>query len=111
MVIAVKGDNRIKVSRSTYEQVFRKKGYTVVEDEAGDSTLPDGDAERVIDAPSENEEKTEETDEDVETIPISEMNARQLKEYAAKHGIDLSEVKNTAQARKIVQREIRKQNM
>lgn len=111
MVIAVKGDRRIKISRSTYEKMFRKKGYLVVEDEAGESTLPGGDAERVVEVPSKNEEKTEETDEDVETIPISEMNARQLKEYAAKHGIDLSEVKNTAQARKIVQREIRKQNM
>lgn len=115
MVIASNGRNTIKISKRTYEKVFKKMGYFVMKDEAGNHEIPeDTTAEKVVGTEQEEDAESpmagdEETD--VDSIPISEMNVKQLKEFAAKHNIDVSEAKNTAQARKIIQREIRNRNM
>lgn len=109
MVTAVRNGRVIRISKQTFKKVFEPKGYTVVSDD----THRRKEAEKPTEEKVTEGEGTEEHEEviDVDSVPVSEMNAKQLKEYAVKHEIDLTEAKNTAQARKIIQREIRKQNM
>lgn len=102
MITARKGDNIIKVSKHSFETMFKDKGYVVVSDEAKEKV------ETVIVEPIVEEEvvkiETEET-------PISEMNKEQLMEYAKEHGIDTSKARNVREARQIIQKVIREKNM
>jgi hypothetical protein len=102
MITARKGDNIIKVSKHSFETMFKDKGYVVVLDEATEKV------ENVIEEPIVEEEvvkiETEET-------PISEMNKEQLMEYAKEHGIDTSKARNVREARQIIQKVIREKNM
>lgn len=102
MITARKGDNIIKVSKHSFETMFKDKGYVVVSDEATEKV------ETVIAEPIVEEEvvkiETEET-------PISEMNKEQLMEYAKEHGIDTSKARNVREARQIIQKVIREKNM
>jgi hypothetical protein len=102
MVTARKGDNIIKVSKHSFETMFKDKGYVVVLDEATEKV------ENVIEEPIVEEEvvKTE-----TEETPISEMNKEQLMEYAKEHGIDTSKARNVREARQIIQKVIREKNM
>jgi len=102
MITARKGDNIIKVSKHSFETMFKDKGYVVVSDEATEKV------ESVVEEPIVEEEvvkiETEET-------PISEMNKEQLMEYAKEHGIDTSKARNVREARQIIQKVIREKNM
>lgn len=102
MITARKGDNIIKVSKHSFETMFKDKGYVVVSDEATEKV------ENVIEEPIVEEEvvKTE-----TEETPISEMNKEQLVEYAKEHGIDTSKARNVREARQIIQKVIREKNM
>ncbi len=102
MITARKGDNIIKVSKHSFETMFKDKGYVVVLDEATEKV------ENVIEEPIVEEEvvKTE-----TEETPISEMNKEQLMEYAKEHGIDTSKARNVREARQIIQKVIREKNM
>lgn len=102
MITARKGDNIIKVSKHSFETMFKDKGYVVVLDEATEKV------ENVIEEPIVKEEvvKTE-----TEETPISEMNKEQLMEYAKEHGIDTSKARNVREARQIIQKVIREKNM
>jgi endonuclease III len=102
MVTARKGDNIIKVSKQSFETMFRDKGYAIVSDEATEKV------ETVVEEPIVEEEvvKTE-----TEETPISEMNKEQLMEYAKEHGIDTSKARNVREARQIIQKVIREKNM
>lgn len=102
MITARKGDNIIKVSRHSFETMFKDKGYVVVSDEATEKI------ETVVAEPIVEEEvvKTE-----TEETPISEMNKEQLMEYAKEHGIDTSKARNVREARQIIQKVIREKNM
>lgn len=102
MVTARKGDSIIKVSKRSFETMFKDKGYAIVSDEATEKV------ENVIEEPIVEEEvvKTE-----TEEIPISEMNKEQLMEYAKEHGIDTSKARNVREARQIIQKVIREKNM
>lgn len=102
MVTARKGDNIIKVSKRSFETMFKDKGYAIVSDEATEKV------ENVIEEPIVEEEvvKTE-----TEETPISEMNKEQLMEYAKEHGIDTSKARNVREARQIIQKVIREKNM
>lgn len=102
MITARKGDNIIKVSKHSFETMFKDKGYVVVLDEATEKV------ENVIEEPIVEEEvvKTE-----TEETPISEMNKEQLMEYAKEHGIDTSKARNVREARQIIQKVIRERNM
>lgn len=102
MITARKGDNIIKVSKHSFETMFKDKGYVVVLDEATEKV------ESVIEEPIVEEEvvKTE-----TEETPISEMNKEQLMEYAKEHGIDTSKARNVREARQIIQKVIREKNM
>lgn len=102
MVTARKGDSIIKVSKRSFETMFKDKGYAIVLDEATEKV------ENVIEEPIVEEEvvKTE-----TEETPISEMNKEQLMEYAKEHGIDTSKARNVREARQIIQKVIREKNM
>lgn len=102
MITARKGDSIIKVSKRSFETMFKDKGYAIVSDEATEKV------ENVIEEPIVEEEvvKTE-----TEETPISEMNKEQLMEYAKEHGIDTSKARNVREARQIIQKVIRERNM
>lgn len=95
--------NRIKVSRHSYETLFKSKGYVIV----GDNKKVEEPKEIVEDF----EEVKEETEQEIDTVPISEMNKEQLAEYAKEHGIDTSNARNVREARQIIQKAIRAQNV
>ena len=103
MVTARRGQHTVKVSKHSYETLFRNKGYRIVEDEKGIG-IPDVDEEQVVDY-GESEEQ------EVETVPISEMNKEQLAEYAKEHNIDTSSARNVREARQIIQKAIREAKM
>lgn len=102
MITARKGDNIIKVSKHSFETMFKDKGYMIVSNEATEKV------ESVVEEPIVEEEvvKTE-----TEETPISEMNKEQLMEYAKEHGIDTSKARNVREARQIIQKVIREKNM
>ena len=98
MVTARRGQHTVKVSKRSYETLFRNKGYRIVEDEK------DMDAEQIVDYGEPKEQE-------VETVPISEMNKEQLAEYAKEHNIDTSGARNVREARQIIQKAIREAKM
>lgn len=98
MVNIMKGEHTVKVSRNSYETMFKKNGYVIVDE-----------TEQNIDDVVEDEQIEE--DDLVDTIPISEMNKEQLAEYATKHNIDTSKAKNVREARQIIQKAIQQSKM
>lgn len=96
-VEAVKNRHYIKVSKSAYDSIFKKKGYRLV-DEAKKINK-----ENIVE---EAEHEVIETE-----VPVSEMNKEQLMKYAEEHNIDTSSAKNVREARQIIQNAIREQNM
>lgn len=103
MVVARKGKRTIKVSKRAYETLFRDKGYVL-----------DNESENVKNVETEyfeEEPEVEEEVEEVETIPISDMNKEQLAEYAKEYNIDTSSAKNVREARQIIQKAIRESKM
>lgn len=103
MVTARRGQHTVRVSKHSYETLFRNKGYRIVEDKK-DVVTPDVDEEQVVDYVESDEQE-------VETVPISEMNKEQLAEYAKEHGIDTSGARNVREARQIIQKAIREAKM
>lgn len=98
MVNIMKGEHTVKVSRQSYETMFKKNGYVIVDE-----------TKQNIDDIVEDEQVEE--DDSVDTIPISEMNKEQLAEYATKHNIDTSKAKNVREARQIIQKAIQQSKM
>lgn len=98
MVNIMKGEHTVKVSRQSYETMFKKNGYVIVDE-----------TEQNIDDIVEDEQIEE--DDSVDTIPISEMNKEQLMEYAEKHNIDTSKAKNVREARQIIQKAVQQSKM
>lgn len=98
MVNIMKGEHTVKVSRQSYETMFKKNGYVIVDEN-----------KQNIDDIVEDEQIEE--DDSVDTIPISEMNKKQLMEYAEKHNIDTSKAKNVSEARQIIQKAIQQSKM
>lgn len=98
MVNIMKGEHTVKVSRQSYETMFKQNGYVIVDE-----------TEQNIDDIVEDEQTEE--DSSVDTIPISEMNKEQLAEYATKHNIDTSKAKNVREARQIIQKAIQQSKM
>ena len=103
MVTARRGQHTVRVSKHSYETLFRNKGYKIVGNEK-DVVTPDADEEQVVDY-------VESEEQEVETVPISEMNKEQLAEYAKEHGIDTSGARNVREARQIIQKAIREAKM
>ena len=107
MVTIKRGQHEIVVSRNTYEKVFKKKGYRIIGE---DKTKVEENRE--VKEPDEVETETPVEDEnDVDTIPVSDMNSEQLKEFAAKHNIVIPKVKNLGEAKRFVRSKLREQKV
>lgn len=103
MVIIEKRGVRTKVSRQSYERMFKNKGYRIVGEDTAEKATETKQPE-----PEKHETKTEQTSEtNVDEIPVSEMSKEQLAEFATKHGIDTSSARNVREARQAVQKWIR----
>lgn len=105
MVTARRGQHEVRVSKNSYETLFRKKGYRIVQDDDEPKKVMTETEEHVEEWQEEGKEK------EIETIPISEMNKEQLAEYAKEHNIDTSGARNVREARQIIQKAIREQKM
>lgn len=107
MVIIEKCGVRTKVSRQSYERMFKNKGFRIV----GKDTVKEKAKEKQPE-PEKQETKTEETNEtNVDEIPVSEMSKEQLAEFASKHNIDTSSARNVREARQIVQKWMRENTL
>lgn len=105
MVEAYKGKRRIRVSRNAFENIFKKQGYEEVTPVvAKEQPILGEEQEKGF------SEVADETEPDVETIPISDMNKEQLMQYAKEHNIDTKGAKSVADARKIIQAEVKRRN-
>lgn len=111
MVKAKKGKNIIKVSKKSYERMFKDKGYVLIDEHA--ENVPDEyeSNEEPIYTPEKDEHEEEETEVNIDEIPISEMNSKQLREFAIKHNIDTKSARSVKDARKIVQEAVKEMNM
>lgn len=85
----------LKVSKSAYDHIYKKRGYSILREE-NEKT---------------QETKKQEQEEYEEEIPISEMNKEQLMKFAKEHDIDTSQAKSVRDARQIVQKAVREHNM
>lgn len=112
MVIIEKRGVRTKVSRQSYERMFKNKGFRIV----GEDTVKEKAKEKQP-GPEKQETKTEETkteetnETNVDEIPVSEMSKEQLAEFASKHNIDTSSARNVREARQIVQKWMRENTL
>lgn len=93
--------NMLKVTMKQYENKYKRLGYMIV----GGSMK----AEEVEEPEHEVVEQNiiEEDSEDIESIPISEMNKEQLMRFAKVHNINTKSAKNVAEARRIIQRAVK----
>lgn len=106
MVTIKRGQHEIVVSKSTYEKVFKKKGYHIIGEQKEVEIRDTHEPEEV-----ETEVHVEEDENDVDTIPVSDMNSEQLKEFAAKHNIVIPKVKNLGEAKRFVRSKLREQKV
>lgn len=102
MVNAHKGDVRVRIPKSVYEKQFRKLGYILdsvdgAKQEKEKDLAHEEETDKVVDSEVVEED-------DLETIPISEMNKEQLAEYAERHEIDTSGCRNVREARQLIQK-------
>lgn len=97
MVRAVKGSRVITVSRSSYEKMFKNAGYVL--------------EEKIIKEVMNDFEEQEKQEEQNYEVPISEMTKEQLMNFAKEHNIDTSKAGNVREAKKIIQKAIREENM
>lgn len=97
MVKITNGKSITTVSQQSFENKYRRYGWRKVTQtkKVQGHTEPDS-----VDASP-----------DVDTIPISDMDGAQLKEYAKANDIDISKTKSAAEARKVIQAAIRNKNM
>ena len=101
-VKARRGDHVVKVSRKSYETMYKNHGYVL----EGQNRKPQKEEKK-----QEVVEEIEEAAEEIEEIPISDMTKEQLAEFAKAHNIDTSAARNVGEARKIVQKAIREAKM
>ena len=101
-VKARRGDHVVKVSRKSFETMYKNHGYVL----EGQNRKPQKEEKK-----QEVVEEVEEATEEVEETPISDMTKEQLAEFAKAHNIDTSAARNVGEARKIVQKAIREEKM
>lgn len=97
----------IKVSNKAYENIFKKKGYVLVDDD-GNRIEEEHAQDKML---NESDFGEEEVQQRVDEIPISEMNSAQLKQFAKEHDIDTSSASNVKEARRIIQKAVREGNV
>ena len=97
--------NKLKVTMKQYENKYKRLGYMIDGGSMKTEEVEEPEHEVV------EQNIIEEDSEDIESIPISEMNKEQLAEYATKHNIDTSKAKNVREARQIIQKAIQQSKM
>nr|DAH73231.1 MAG TPA: HeH/LEM domain [Caudoviricetes sp.] len=119
MVTVTNGSRTMTVSKGAFKALFEPIGWKEVEDENFwglmgkkplGGVLPGDDKNEAENAnltgenteDSDDEDEEEPEDDEIET-PISEMSVRELKAFAEKHDIDISEARNKIQLRAIVE--------
>lgn len=95
-VVGLTGDMKT-VPRSMYESYLKDVGYKEIKVERPEHS----DSENWT-PDSEQESEADSHVSEVESIPVSEMTSKQLKEYAKLKGIDVSGAQSTREARDIV---------
>lgn len=96
----------LEIPESVYKTQYEGKGYVLVDGSAKNTAIT---KKPVKETNIEVEKETVMNQEnDVETIPLAEMNGRQVKEFAKLKGIDVSSAKSTREAKEIIRREMNK---
>lgn len=93
--------NMLKVTMKQYENKYKRLGYTIVGGSMKTEEVEEPEQEVV------EQNISEEDSEDIESIPISEMNKEQLMRFAKVHNINTKSAKNVAEARRIIQRVVK----
>lgn len=93
--------NMLKVTMKQYENKYKRLGYTIVGGSMKTEEVEEPEQEVV------EQNVSEEDSEDIESIPISEMNKEQLMRFAKVHNINTKSAKNVAEARRIIQRAVK----
>lgn len=93
--------NMLKVTMKQYENKYKKLGYMIVGGSMKTEEVEEPECEVV------EQSIIEEDSEDIESIPISEMNKEQLMRFAKVHNINTKSAKNVAEARRIIQRAVK----
>lgn len=99
------------VPRSMYESYLKNKGYVLFNDVVKGSQKVQsepaafGDVEVEVNVVGDQDPFEEGNDEyDIESIPIGEMNGKQVRQYAELKGIDVSGAKSTREAKDIIRK-------
>lgn len=92
--------NTFEVTQGAYDDIFKKQGFTLVEEKK--------------ETVKEKAEKAEElTDEEyVERLiekPLSQWNKKEVKTYASLKNVDISNTKNIGEARNVIKQSIDKE--
>ena len=100
--------NMLKVTMKQYENKYKRLGYMIVGGSMKTEEVEEPEKE-VVEQEKEVVEQDiiEEDSEDIESIPISEMNKEQLMRFAKVHNINTKSAKNVAEARRIIQRAVK----
>lgn len=93
--------NMLKVTMKQYENKYKRLGYMIVGGSMKTEEVEEPEQEVV------EQNIIEEDSEDIESIPISEMNKEQLMRFAKVHNINTKSAKNVAEARRIIQRAVK----
>lgn len=93
--------NMLKVTMKQYENKYKRLGYMIVGGSMKTEEVEEPEREVV------EQSIVEEDSEDIESIPISEMNKEQLMRFAKVHNINTKSAKNVAEARRIIQRAVK----
>lgn len=93
--------NMLKVTMKQYENKYKRLGYMIVGGSMKTEEVEEQEREVV------EQSIIEEDSEDIESIPISEMNKEQLMRFAKVHNINTKSAKNVAEARRIIQRAVK----
>ena len=93
--------NMLKVTMKQYENKYKRLGYMIVGGSMKTEEVKEPEHEVV------EQNIVEEDSEDIESIPISEMNKEQLMRFAKVHNINTKSAKNVAEARRIIQRAVK----
>lgn len=92
MVDIKRGADRFKVSKKTFENIYKPRGFRIVSDKKNTHDI-NNRSESLVD------------------IPISDMNKEQLADFAKAHNIDTTGAKSVSEARKIIQKAIQQSRM
>ena len=97
--------NMLKVSMKQYENKYKRLGYMIVGGSMKTEEVEEPEQEVVEQNIIEGES------DDIDSIPISEMNKEQLMRFAKEHNINTKSAKNVAEARRIIQRAVKEAKM